>query len=74
MSEIPPFPNSVQAQPPNARHQIQKIEIEQLKATEVNTKREVVETFYDSKTYVYKNGEFSTTTPKATGQQILVTV
>ena len=74
MSEIPPFPNSVQAQPPNARHQIQKIEVQQLRAAEVNAKREVVETFYDSKTYIYKNGEFSTTTPKATGQRILVTV
>tara|TARA_R100001510_G_scaffold2414_1_gene1849 strand:- start:502 stop:726 length:225 start_codon:yes stop_codon:yes gene_type:complete len=74
MSEIPPFPNSVNAQPPNTRHQIHKIEVQQLKASEVNTKREVVETFYDSKTYIYKNGEFSTTTPKATGQRILVTV
>jgi len=74
MSEITPFPNSVNAQPSNARHQIQKIEVQQLKASEVNTKREVVETFYDSKTYIYKNGEFSTTTPKATGQRILVTV
>ena len=74
MSEIPPSPNSVNALPPNAKHQIQKIEVQQLRASEVNTKREVVETFYDSTTYIKKNGEFSTTTPKATGQRILVTV
>ena len=74
MSEIPPFPNSVQAQPPNAKHQIQKIETERLQATEVNRKSEVVTTYYDSKVYTFKNGSFSYSTPKTTGQQIMVTV
>ena len=74
MSDIPPFPNSVHAQPPNAKHQIKKIEVEQIKATEINAKQEVVETFYNSAIYVKKNGELSTTTPKATGQRILITV
>jgi len=74
VSEIPPFPNSVYAQPPNAKHQIKKIEVEQIKATEINAKQELIETFYDSAVYVKKNGELSTTTPKATGQRILVTV
>ncbi len=74
MTDIPPFPNSVQAQPPNAKHQIQKIEMERLQVREINRKSEVVTTYYDSKVYTYKNGEFSYTTPKATGQNILVTV
>jgi|TARA_R100001086_G_scaffold115793_1_gene59321 hypothetical protein len=74
MTDIPPFPNSVQAQPPNAKHQIQKIETERLQARETNRKSEVVTTYYDAKVYTYKNGSFSYTTPKVTGQQILVTV
>ena len=40
MTDIPPFPNSVQAQPPNAKHQIQKIETERLQARETNRKSE----------------------------------
>ena len=74
MTDIPPFPNSVQAQPPNAKHQIQKIEVERLQVRETNRKSEVVTTYYDSKVYTYKNGSFTYTTPKATGQNILVTV
>ena len=74
MTDIPPYPNSVQVQPPNAKHQIHKIETERLQVRETNRKSEVVTTYYDSKVYTYKNGEFSYTTPKATGQNILVTV
>ena len=74
MTDIPPFPNSVQVQPPNAKHQIQKIETDTMQAKETNRHREVVTTYYDAKTYVYKNGELSQTTPKVSGQQIMVTV
>ena len=75
MTDIPPFPNSVNAvQPSNAKHQLQKIETERMQAKEINKHREVVTTTYDAKTYVYKNGELSQTTPKVTGQHILVTV
>ena len=75
MSDIPPFPNSVNAvQPPNAKHQIHKIEVERLQVRETNRHREVVTTYYDAKTYLYKNGGLSETTPKATGQHVLVTV
>ena len=75
MTDIPPFPNSVNAvQPPNTKHQIHKIEVERLQVRETNRHREVVTTYYDAKTYLYKNGGLSETTPKATGQHILVTV
>ncbi len=75
MTDIPPFPNSVNAvQPSNAKHQLQKIETERMQAKEINRHREVVTTTYDAKTYVYKNGELSQTTSKVTGQHILVTV
>ena len=75
MTDIPPFPNSVNAvQPSNSKHQLQKIETERMQAKEINRHREVVTTTYDAKTYVYKNGELSQTTPKVTGQHILVTV
>ena len=74
MTDIPPFPNSVQVQPPNAKHQIHKIETERLQVRETNRKSEVVTTYYDSKVYTYKGGQLSYTTPKVTGQHILVTV
>ena len=48
MTDIPPFPNSVQAQPPNAKHQIHKIEVERLQVRETNRHREVVTTYYDA--------------------------
>ncbi len=56
MTDIPPFPNSVQAQPPNAKHQIQKIEVERLQGRETNAKRELLQPIYDAKAYTYKNG------------------
>jgi hypothetical protein len=74
MTDIPPFPNSVHAQPPNQKHQIQKVEVERMQARETNRKSEVVTTFYDAKTYVFKNGQLSEATPKVSGQRILVTV
>ena len=74
MTDIPPFPNSVHAQPPNQKNQIQKIEVERMQAQETNRKSEVVTTFYDAKTYVFKNGQLSEATPKVSGQRILVTV
>ena len=49
MTDIPPFPNSVNAQPPNQKHQIQKIEVDRMQARETNRKSEVVTTFYDAK-------------------------
>ena len=74
MSDVAPFPNSVNATTLGPKHQITKIEVEQIRASEINRKREVVETFYNAKTYQFKDGQLSTTTPKATGQRILVTV
>ena len=74
MTDIPPFPNSVNAQPPNQKHQIQKIEIERMQARETNAKQEIVTTIYDAKVYTYKGGQLSQTYPKVTGQHILVTV
>ena len=73
MTELPPFPNSVHALPENAKHQIQKIEVDRLQAKETKV-NEVVTTYYDSNVYTYRNGSLSTTMPKATGQQILRTV
>ena len=74
MTDIPPFPNSVNAQPLNQKHQIQKIEVDRMQARQTNRKSEVVTTFYDAKTYVFKNGQVSEATPKVSGQRILVTV
>ena len=74
MSEIPPFPNSVNALPPNAKHQIEKIQSQSLRSLEVTAKREVKETFYDHLVYVYRDGSLSKTTSKAVGQRILITV
>ena len=74
MSEIPPFPNSVNAVQPVPKHQIQKIDMERMQGRETNAKQEIITTIYDAKVYTYKNGEFSYTTPKVTGQNILVTV
>ena len=74
MSEVPPFPNSVNAAPIVPKHQITKIEVEHIRASEINRKRDVVETFYSESRIYQKNGQFSTTTPKVSGQRILVTV
>ncbi len=73
MTDIPPFPNSVNAFPENAKHQIQKIEVDRLQAKETKV-NEVVTTYYDSNVYTYRNGQLSTTIPKATGQHIQRTV
>ena len=74
MTDIPPFPNSVNAVQQVPKHQIQKIDTERMQGREINAKQEVITTIYDAKVYTYKNGSFSYTTPKVTGQQILVTV
>ena len=73
MNELPPFPNSVHAMPENAKHQIQKIEVDRLQAKETKV-NEVLTTYYDDNLYTYRNGQLSTTMPKATGQQIQRTV
>ena len=47
MKDIPPvFPNSVHAMPENAKHQIQKIEVDRMQARETNRASEVVTTYY----------------------------
>ena len=74
MTDIPPLPNSVYAQPPNAKHQVKDIETQRMQAKEINRHKELVTTYYDQKTYIYKNGELSQTTPKVIGQQIMATV
>ena len=74
MSDIPPFPNSVNAVQPVPKHQIQKIETERMQGRETTAKQEIITTIYDSKIYTYKNGTLSQTMPKVTGQNILVTV
>ena len=74
MTDIPPFPNSVNAVQQAPKHQVQKVETERLQSRETNSKQELVTTLYDSKIYTYKNGELSQTYPKATGQHITVTV
>jgi|TARA_Y100000114_G_scaffold98003_1_gene91196 hypothetical protein len=74
MSEIPPFPNSVNAVQQVPKNQVQKIEIERMQARETNAKQEIVTTIYDAKVYTYKGGQLSQTYPKVTGQHILVTV
>ena len=74
MSDIPPFPNSVNAAQPAPKHQIQKIELERMQGREINARREEVTTIYESRIYQYKNGTLSQTTPKVSGQNILVTV
>ena len=74
MSDIPPFPNSVNAVQQAPKHQVQKIEIERMQARETNAKQEIVTTVYDAKIYTYKGGQLSQTYPKVTGQHILVTV
>ena len=75
MKDIPPvFPNSVHAMPENAKHQIQKIEVDRMQARETNRVSEVKTTYYESNVYTYKNGVLSHTTLKVSGQMILVTV
>ena len=74
MTDIPPFPNSVNAVQPVPKHQIQKIDTERMQGRETNAKQEIVTTIYDAKVYPYKSGQLSHTTPKVTGQHILVTV
>ncbi len=74
MADIPPFPNSFNAVPIAPKHQVQKIEMERMQGREINAKQEVITTIYDAKVLTYKNGQLSYTTPKVTGQHILVTV
>ena len=74
MTDIPPFPNSVNAVQQVPKQQIQKVETERLQSRETNAKQEIVTTIYDAKVYTYKSGQLSHTTPKVTGQNILVTV
>ena len=74
MSDIPPFPNSVNAVQQVPKHQIQKIDPERMQGRETNAKQEIITTIYDAKVYTYKGGQLSYTTPKVTGQHILVTV
>ena len=74
MSDIPPFPNSVNAVQQVPKHQIQKIDTELIQGREINAKQEIITTVYDAKVYTYKSGQLSYTTPKVTGQHILVTV
>ena len=74
MSDIPPFPNSVNAVQQVPKHQIQKIDTERMQGRETHAKQEITTTIYDAKVYTYKGGQLSYTTPKVTGQQILVTV
>tara|TARA_R100000700_G_C3097693_1_gene96163 strand:- start:203 stop:427 length:225 start_codon:yes stop_codon:yes gene_type:complete len=74
MSDIPPFPNSVNAAQPAPKHQIQKIELERMQGRETTAKQEIITTIYESRIYTYKNGTLSQTTPKVSGQNILVTV
>tara|TARA_R100000995_G_C3375839_1_gene73830 strand:+ start:15 stop:242 length:228 start_codon:yes stop_codon:yes gene_type:complete len=74
MTDIPPFPNSVNAVQPVPKHQVQKIDTERMQGRETNAKQEIVTTIYDAKVYTYKSGQLSYTTPKVTGQHILVTV
>ena len=74
MSDIPPFPNSVNAVPQVPKHQIQKIDTERMQGRETNAKQEIITTIYDAKVYTYKGGQLSHTMPKVTGQHILVTV
>ena len=58
----------------HSKHQVQKIEMERMQGREINAKQEVITTIYDAKVLTYKNGQLSYTTPKVTGQHILVTV
>ena len=44
MSDIPPFPNSVNAVQQVPKHQVQKIDIERMQARETNAKQEIVTT------------------------------
>ena len=74
MSDIPPFPNSVNAVQQVPKHQIQKIDTERMQGRETNAKQEIITTIYDAKVYTYKGGQLNHTTPKVTGQHILVTV
>ena len=74
MADIPPFPNSVNAVQQVPKHQVQKIEMERMQGRETNSKQEIITTIYDAKVYTYKGGQLSYTTPKVTGQHILVTV
>ena len=74
MADIPPLPNSVNAVQIAPKHQVQKIEMERMQGREINAKQEVITTIYDAKVLTYKNGQLSYTTPKVTGQHILVTV
>ena len=74
MSDIPPFPNSVNAVQQVPKHQIQKIDTERMQGRETNARQEIITTIYDAKVYTYKGGQLSYTTPKVTGQHILVTV
>ena len=41
MSEIPPFPNSVNAVQQVPKHQIQKIDMERMQGRETNAKQEI---------------------------------
>ena len=74
MTELPPLPNSVYALPANAQHLVKRIEVDRLLARDISKTNEVVITHYDANIYTYRNGELSKTMPKATGQQIMVSV
>ena len=74
MSEIPPFPNSVQALPENSKILLRKVEIDRMRSLETTEQNQIVTTHYDKLIYTYRNGEMSTTIPKATGQHIMVSV
>ena len=74
MSDIPPFPNSVNAVQQVPKHQIQKIDTERMQGRETNAKQEIITTIYEAKFYTYKCWQLSQTYPKVTGQHILVTV
>ena len=74
MTDIPPFPNSVNAVQQVPKHQIQKIDTERMQGREITAKQEVITTIYDANVYTYKGVQLSYTTPKVTGQHILVTV
>ena len=73
MSEIPPFPNSVNAPQTVSKSQVQKIDIDRMLSRETNDKRQIITTIYDARVYAYKGGQLSETYPKVTGQHILVT-
>ena len=61
MSEIPPFPNSVNAVQPVSKNQVQKIDIDRMLSRETNDKQQIVTTIYDARVYTYRGGQLSQT-------------